>query len=135
MIGSAEPLIAIAIIVSAIVSLIGTGARRQAVQERRARAGDLCELTGILEPRALQDVFGPPTLNGIYQVTMAQVKAARQPLGLLISEDKLDLLCIAIAIIAWFVRYDLLDLLLMIAAAYQTAGWFVSTKLPKSAAK
>ena len=48
MIGSAEPIIAIAVILSAIVSLIGTGARKQAVLEGRARAAVLCELTGIL---------------------------------------------------------------------------------------
>ena len=131
MIGPAEIFIAIAVILSAVVSLIGTGARRQAVEDGRARAADLCELTGILEPRVLQDVFGPPTMNGIYQTDMKRVRAARQPLGLLISEDRLDLLCILIAGLSFFFHWRLLDLFLMTAAAYQTAGWFISTKLPE----
>jgi hypothetical protein len=130
MIGPAEVVISIAVILSAIISLIGTGARKQAVTEGRATATDLCELTGIFEPRVLQDLFGPPTMNGIYNVTLERIRKVRQPLGLLISEDRLDLACIAIALVSFFISYNLLDLLLMIAAAYQTAGWFISTKLP-----
>ena len=91
MIGSAEPFIAIAIIISACVSLIGTSARKRAVQEGRARAAEICELTGIFDPRVLQDVFGPPTMNGVYQVSMEQIKKARMPLGRLISDDRFDL--------------------------------------------
>ena len=69
-------------------------------------------------------------MNGIYNVTLERIRKVRQPLGLLISEDRLDLACIAIALVSFFISYNLLDLLLMIAAAYQTAGWFISTKLP-----
>lgn len=128
--GPASIFIAIAVILSAIVSIIGTGARRQAVEDGRARAADLCELTGIFEPRVLQDVFGPPTMNGIYQTDLKRVNEVRQPLSYLISEDKLDFACIAIAALSFFLRQPLLDLFLMIAAAYQTAGWFVSVGLP-----
>ena len=103
MLGSAEPIFAIAVALSAIVSLIGTGARKQAVTEGRARAADLCELTGIMEPRALQDVFGPPTMNGLYQTTLKRVSEVRQPMGLLMSEDRLDLACIAIALLSFFI--------------------------------
>ena len=131
MIGPADTLIAIAVILSAIVSIIGTSSRRQAVIEGRARAADICELTGILEPRALQDIFGPPTMDGIYNVTMERIKKVRQPLGLLISEDRLDFACILIAASTFFLNYPLLDLFLMVAAAYQTAGWFLSVRLPK----
>lgn len=131
MIGPASIFIAIAVILSAIVSIIGTGARRQAVEDGRARAADLCELTGIFEPRALQDIFGPPTMNGIYQTDLKRVRDVRQPLSYLISEDKLDMACIAIAALSFFVRQPLLDLFLMVAAAYQTAGWFVSIGLPE----
>tara|TARA_B100000678_G_scaffold290803_1_gene304840 strand:- start:16416 stop:16820 length:405 start_codon:yes stop_codon:yes gene_type:complete len=131
MIGSAEPFIAIAIIISACVSLIGTSARKRAVQEGRARAAEICELTGIFDPRVLQDVFGPPTMNGVYQVSMEQIKKARMPLGRLISDDRFDLGCIAIAISVFFIHHPLAELFLMIAAAYQTAGWMISTKLPQ----
>ncbi|MAK62858.1 MAG: hypothetical protein CMK09_17960 [Ponticaulis sp.] len=131
MIGSAAPFIAMAIIISAIVSLIGTGARKRAVEEGRARAAELCELTGIFDPRVLQDVFGPPTMDGIYQVTMPQIRKARMPLGRLISDDPLDMACILVALLTFFWTHPISELLLMIAAAYQTAGWFISTGLPK----
>ena len=131
MIGSAEPFIAFAIMLSAIVSLIGTGARKQAVREGRARASDLCELTGILDPRVLQDLFGPPTMDGFYHVTLERVKKVRQPLGLIISEDRADIACIIVALATFFTRHPLSDLILMIAAAYQTAGWFISVRLPE----
>lgn len=131
MIGSAEPIIAIAVILSAIVSLIGTGARKQAVLEGRARAADLCELTGILEPRVLQDVFGPPTMDGFYTTTLERVKQARQPLGLIISEDRADIACIVVAVATFLTSHPISDLVLMIAAAYQTAGWFISARLPE----
>lgn len=131
MLGSAEPIFAIAVALSAIVSLIGTGARKQAVTEGRARAADLCELTGIMEPRALQDVFGPPTMNGLYQTTLKRVSEVRQPMGLLMSEDRLDLACIAIALLSFFISHPLTGLLLLIAAGFQIGGWVASTRLPK----
>lgn len=131
MIGPALSFIAIAIIISAIVSLIGTSSRRRAVEEGRASIAELCELTGILHPGALQDVLGPPTLDGQYHhISMADVKRARTKLALLISEDRLDLACIGVAVLAFFWHPPLLELILMMAAAYQTAGWFLSVKLP-----
>lgn len=130
MIGPADTLIAMAVILSAIVSIIGTGARRQAVEEHRARAADLCELTGILDPRVLQDVFGPPTMNGIYFTDLARVKQVRTKLSFLISDDRLDMACMAIATLVFFLKYPLLDLLLIMAATYQLVGWFISFRLP-----
>ncbi|MAP95405.1 MAG: hypothetical protein CMK07_10680 [Ponticaulis sp.] len=123
--------IAVAIILSALVSLIGTSARKKAVEEGRAQAADLCELTGIFEPRVLQDIFGPPTLNGIYQVTLQQVKRAQKPLGRLISDDRFDLGCMAMAVLSFFFDHSLVGLGLMIAAGYQLAGWIVSMRLPR----
>ncbi|MAI90267.1 hypothetical protein [Ponticaulis sp.] len=131
MLGSAEPIFAIAVALSAIVSLIGTGARKQAVTEGRARASDLCELTGIMEPRALQDVFGPPTMNGLYQTTLKRVSEVRQPMGLLMSEDRLDLACIAIAVVSFVISHQLTGLFVLLSAGYQLAGWVVSNRLPK----
>lgn len=132
MIGPAEPFIAFAIILSAIVSVIGTSARKRAVDEGRARASDLCELTGIFDPRVLQDVFGPPTLNGVYLVNMKQVNKARMPLGHLLSDDRLDLACILIAIVSFLTNHFVSDIFLVAAAAFQTAGWFISSGLPEA---
>ncbi len=99
--------------------------------EGRARAADLSELTGIFDPRVLQDVFGPPTLNGIYQTDMARVKQVRQPLSALISDDRFDIASLVIAGASFFINHPLMDLFLMTAAAYQTAGWIVSPQLKK----
>lgn len=131
MIGPATPFIAIAIILSAIVSMIGTSARKRAVEEQRARASDLCELTGIFDPRTLQDVFGPPTMNGTYLVSMKQVNKARMPLGHLLSDDRLDIICLLIAGLSLAVNHYLADLFLVVAAAFQTAGWLISSGLPE----
>ncbi len=129
---SAVFIVSIAVILSAIVSVIGTGSRKQAVRDGRARSSDLCELTGILNPKALQDVFGPPTLNGLYnKVTLDEVYAARVPLGRLISEDRVDYLCIGIAALALFWSPGAVEVFLVAAAAYQSAGWFVSGGLPR----
>lgn len=123
---------AIAVILSAIVSLVGTAARRRAVEEGRARAGDLCELTGILEPKALQDVFGPPTLNGLWPaVTPERVKAAMRPMGHLLSDDRVDLACMAVALLALPLHHWVADTLLAFSLGLQLAGWVVAARLPR----
>lgn len=132
MIGPAEPFIAFAIILSAIVSIVGTSARKRAVEEGRARAADLCELTGIFDPRTLQDVFGPPTLQGTFLVNMKQVVKARMPLGHLLSDDRIDIACILVAIASFLTNHFVTDVFLVAAAAIQTASWFISSGLPEA---
>ena len=73
---------AITVILSAIVRLIRTDAAWKAVDEGYAGVDHVRDLTGIFEPRALQDVFGPPTMEGgIYKVERAQILAARRWTG------------------------------------------------------
>lgn len=128
--GGTDIFIAIAVILLAVVSLIMTGARRRAVEQGFAQATDLCELTGITDIRALQDIFGPPTMNGVYQVSVERVEKERRPEGLLLSSDVLDICAILIAGGAIFISHPLSDLMLLLAAAYKAAGIVMATKLP-----
>ena len=70
-------------------------------------------------------------MDGFYTTTLERVKQARQPLGLIISEDRVDIACIVVAVATFLTSHPVSDLVLMIAAAYQTAGWFISVRLPE----
>lgn len=129
MLGLAATFIAIAVILMAVVSLMTTGMRRQAVLEGRATAADLSELSGIFDPRVLQDVFGPPTLDGVFRTDMARIKQVRRRLAYLISDDRLDMLTIAIAVLSFFIRAPLMELLLVATAVYQIAGFIALPRL------
>ena len=124
--------IAIAVILSAIVSLVGSAARRQAVIMAEAGPRDLCELTGILNPKELQDIFGPPNLNRIWQnLTLERVLAERRLLGYVISGRGLDWACLGVALASFFSGFFLIEIGLLIALGVQVTGWVYAAKLPK----
>ena len=123
---------ALAVILSAIVSLVGSAARRRNVELRAATVQDLCELTGITDPRELQDVFGPPDMGRVWRmVTLDDVMAARRPLGRLISDPVIDWACIAAALLSFFSDFVLVELALVAAALAQAGGWIAATRLPR----
>lgn len=124
---------AIGVIVSVLISLVLRGARRLAVEEGRASAQDLCELTGIDDPGELQDTFGPPTMHTrIWQsVTLADIERERRPLGFLIANDWLDYACLLAAAVSFFWRTPLVFLFLWGAIGAQVAGWVISARLPR----
>lgn len=131
--GLAEVAAALAVFLSAIISLVGTSARERVVSLGQARAAELCELTGILDPRVLQDVFGPPTMSGTWPtVTMERIRKARTPVGLLISDARVDYACMGVALAALVVEHGVLDMLLPVAVAVQVAGWVISSRLPRA---
>lgn len=124
--------IAIAVILSAIVSLVGSAARRQAVIMAQAGARDLCELTGILNPKELQDIFGPPNLSRIWQnLTLERVMAERRPLGHVISGRAVDWACMGVAIASFLSGFFLIEIGLLMALGVQITGWVYAAKLPK----
>ena len=124
---------AIAVILSALVSLIGTSGRENTVRMGQARMAELCELTGILEPKMLQDVFGPPTMNGVWPtVTLERIAKARTPAGYLLSDSRVDYACIAAAIAALATNHWITNVLLAVAVGVQAAGWVISSRLPYS---
>ena len=123
---------AIAVILSAIASLLGTMTLKQVVELGQVNARVLCNLTGITDPHDLQDVFGPPTMNRVWHgLSLAQIEAERRPAGYLISDDRVDWLSIGVAALALFWRNPLADLLLIVAAITQVSGWVIASKLPK----
>lgn len=130
--GFATVALALAVILSGLVSLIGSSARRQAVIMAAAQVRDLCELTGITNPNELQDVFGPPNLNRVWQnLTLERVLAERRPLGVLLSGQALDWACIIAGSLAFFSSFALIELALMAAFGIQVASWFVAARLPR----
>lgn len=123
---------ALAVILSALVSIIGTSARKRTISLGQARAEDLAEMTGILDPKHLLVEFGPPDMGRVWRtVTLLDVRRARQPQGWLMSSDLVDYGCAAIAVLALFVSHPLMHGALLFALCVQVAGWVVATRLPK----
>lgn len=130
--GFTETAMAIAVILSAVVSLIGTSARKRNVSLGEARLSDLAEMTGILDPRHLLQVFGPPGMGHTWpSVTLLEVRRARAPLGWLMSSDLVDYACILAAIAGLWVSHWTAPLALLTAVGVQLAGWIASTRVPK----
>lgn len=130
--GPAEAAVAVGVILSAIVSLIGISMKHRNVVNGRAKTQDLCELTGITDPRWLQDIFGPPDMGMVWKyVTMDEIYAARRPIGHLMSNPIVDYSCIVIAIFGIITSHGLIDLGLLIALIIQVISWIIAMRLPK----
>lgn len=130
--GFTETALALGVILSAIVSLIGTSARKRSVALGEARLADLAEMTGILDPRRLLEVFGPPGMGRTWpSVTLLEVRRARAPLGWLMSSDLVDYACMAAAGAALLSGHWVSQLGLLLAVGVQLAGWIVAARVPK----
>ncbi|MDP3460883.1 MAG: hypothetical protein Q8S09_16550 [Hyphomonas sp.] len=130
--GFTEFAVALGVILSAVVSLLGTSARKRTVAMGEARLSDLAEMTGILDPKQLFAVFGPPGMERTWpSVTLLDVRRARGPMGWLMSSDLVDYACVLAAIVALSFDHKLMPLALMAALGVQLAGWVVSTRVPK----
>lgn len=130
--GFAVTAFCLAIILISIVSLIGAASRRLAVDEGRAGIRDLCELTGISNPKELQDVFGPPDMHRIWRhVTWYQVVEARRPAGHLISGQYVNWLAIGLAVAALFYTNELTLLFVFFAGMAKTGGIILARRLPR----
>jgi len=124
--------IALAIGLSALVSLIGTSGRKRTIAMGEARLSDLAEMTGILNAKQVMAVFGPPDMARTWPgVTLLDVRRARGPIGWLMSSDLVDYACIAAAGTVLVFDYWLVPLATMTALGVQLAGWVVSTRVPK----
>ena len=127
---------AFAILLSVVIRSIRGGASWQQVEEGRATADTLRDLTGIMDFEQLQQTFGPPRLeDGIFPVTPAQVRRARTGLGYLFGDRWLDGASALIALVTLLPIWPLwntrqwLDTLLIFAGAYQAAGWIASMRV------
>jgi hypothetical protein len=127
---------AIAILLSVIVRWIRSGASWQAVEEGRATAEVLGDITGILDNEKLQEAFGPPRLeDGVFPVTIREVRRQKNGIGYLMGDRWLDGGSAVVALIAllpiwptWGTRIWL-DTLLILASIYQAAGWLAAMRL------
>jgi len=130
--GFTEFALALSVILSAVVSLIGTSGRKRTIALGEARLSDLAEMTGILDPGQVLAVFGPPGMDRTWPgVTLLDVRRAREPLGWLMSSDIVDYICIFTAVIALNLRHPLISLALFTVLAVQVAGWIVSARVPR----
>src|SRR5215510_9859534 len=92
---------AVAIILSVLVRWIRSGASWQAVEEGRATAEVLGDITGILDHEKLQETFGPPRLeDGVFPVTIPEVRRQKSGLGYLMGDRWLDGGSAVVALIA-----------------------------------
>ncbi|MDP3495753.1 MAG: hypothetical protein Q8R82_21810 [Hyphomonadaceae bacterium] len=127
---------AFAILLSVVIRSIRSGASWQQVEEGRATADTLRDLTGIMDFEQLQQTFGPPRLeDGIFPVTPREVRRARTGLGYLFGDRWLDGASALVALVALLPIWPLwntrqwLDTLLIFAGAYQAAGWIASMRM------
>jgi hypothetical protein len=127
---------AFAILISVIVRWIRSGASWQAIEEGRATADILRDLTGIMEFDKLQDAFGPPRLeDGVFPVTRREVLSQRTGMGYLMGDRWLDGGSAVIALVSLMPVWPLwgtrvwLDTLLVFAMSYQVAGWLAAMRL------
>ena len=124
--------LALGIILSALVSLIGTSARKRTIAMGEARLSDLAEMAGILQPKQVMAVIGPPDMGRVWPgVTLLDVRRARTPLGWLMSSDLVDYGCMLAAAAALMLDYKIVPLATFSALAIQVAGWVVSARVPK----
>ena len=80
--------IAIAVMLSALVSLIQTMALRERVSVKMTGVRELAELSGVTDPRDLQDVFGPPGMDRVWRhVGLAEIEKAKRFPGYLMSDN------------------------------------------------
>ena len=127
---------AIAVLLSVIVRWIRSGASWQAVEDGRATAEVLGDITGILDNDKLQEAFGPPRLeDGVFPVTIREVRRQKNGIGYLMGDRWLDGGSAVVALIAllpiwpaWGTRIWL-DTLLILASIYQAAGWLAAMRL------
>ena len=130
--GFTEFAIALGVILSAIVSLLGTSSRKRMVAMGEARLQDLSEMTGILDPKELFAIFGPPDMGRVWRnVTLLDIRRARAPAGWIMSSDLVDYACVLAAVIGILFNHSLIPLLLLGALGVQAAGWIVSARVPK----
>jgi hypothetical protein len=130
--GFTEFAVALGVILSAIISLLGTSSRKRMIAQGEARLQDLAEMAGLLDARQVLAVFGPPDMGRIWRnVTLLDVRRARTPAGWLMSSDVVDYACIAAVLTALMVEHRLMPLVLITALIVQAAGWVVAMRVPR----
>ena len=126
--------IGLASLLSGIVRMLIIAQHKQIVMAHRARAVELCVLAGISSPHDLQDVFGPPTLDGVWSsVTREEIRAKMKPLGHVVGRQWPNYAAVALAVIAPFLGIKLINLTILIVFCIQVLGWSFTGRLSSGA--
>ena len=124
--------IALAVMLSGLIRLIQSSQLRQRVQMGMTSVRELAELSGIMDAKELQDVFGPPGMNRIWShVTVAAIEERRELAGYLMSASRLHTFSMLAALAVLIFPHWSLQLVLMAAALIQTGAWLSASQLPK----
>jgi len=124
--------IAISVVLSALISLIQTMELRKRVSAQMTGVRELAELSGVTDPRELQDVFGPPGIDRVWRhITLSQIDSAKRLPGYLMSDNRVDYVCVLIAMLALFTGHGFAQVGLVVAALAQIGGWMSAGQLPK----
>lgn len=124
--------VALTVILSAFVRLVQTMQLRQRVMAGQTSVRELSELSGITDARDIQDIFGPPGMNRIWNhVTLATIEDKKRLAGYLMADSRLHWACIAIGILAFLIGHWTVELLLIGAALSQAGAWISAFQLPK----
>ena len=130
--GLALAAIALSVMLSAFVSLLGTSMRERNVAAGEATSADLAELTGISDPKQILQIFGPPDMGRVWRtVNLTEIHRARTRAGWLISSHLVHYACMASVALAVLVRNPLTQGLVLIALFVQIAGWVLASRMPK----
>lgn len=125
---SSAILLAASILISSVIRMIQTDIEWKAVDQKRAMARDVMELSGIETEGALQDIFGPPRMGGTYPLTRSQILKAARPIARLTHDVRLDVAGFAIALLSFFWSIWAVELLLILAGLHQGLGWAISIR-------
>ncbi|MGC6499200.1 MAG: hypothetical protein ACON4C_03335 [Henriciella sp.] len=124
--------IALAVFLSALIRLLQIMQLRQRVRAGLTGVRELAELSGITEPKDLQDVFGPPGLDRVWShITLKFIEQKRRMPGYFLSDHRLHWACLALMPLCLVIQHWSTELLLMIALLIQAGAWLSATRLPK----
>jgi len=124
--------VALAVMMSALIRMISAMQLRQRVEAGMTGVRELAELSGVTDPRDLQDVFGPPGMDRTWKhVTLATIEGKKRLPGYLMSDARVHWACMAVGVLAFFLGHWSVQLALILAAMAQIGGWMSAFNLPK----
>lgn len=124
--------IALATLLSAFIRFIQSSQLRQRVEWQMTGVRELAELSGITDPRDLQDAFGPPGMDRVWRhISLLQIEQKRMFIGYLMSDARVQIFSMGAAGLALILQNWLTQVVLIAAALAQAGAWISATRLPK----
>lgn len=124
--------IALATLLSAFIRFVQSTQLRRRVEWQMTGPRELAELSGITDPRDLQDAFGPPGMDRVWRhITLPQIEEKRLFAGHLMSDPRVQAMSAAFAILSLILQNWVTQIFLIAAAIAQAGAWLAATRLPK----